>query len=263
MKRIHQKIKKSLKIFTLIELLVVIAIIAILAGMLLPALNSAREKGRSALCVSNLKQQYLAFANYFNDYNEWCMVSLFPSGYFEGRTNGVPWYGQMQELKYITNGKLFKCPTNRAQVTGIYPDDGGALYGSTYGLTIGTFGSSLTGTAIVPIKMNTLAKHPKSSGTAVFADTANIYAIPERCSFAGATNRPGYQINNVNNNAVYSFVGSNDFSPYGVYLLHGGHSANMATFNGGVTTFKYIGAKLKDFDEFKPCRASTNTSGQF
>ncbi len=63
------RVRVNRKRFTLIELLVVIAIIAILAAILLPALNSARARGRAASCISNLKQVSAAYAQYGNDFD--------------------------------------------------------------------------------------------------------------------------------------------------------------------------------------------------
>lgn len=75
--------KNRKHLFTLIELLVVIAIIAILAAILLPALNSARERGRSADCISSYKQLFTVLNSYSDDNDDWIIKHSDNSWYTE------------------------------------------------------------------------------------------------------------------------------------------------------------------------------------
>ena len=123
------------KKFTLIELLVVIAIIAILAAMLLPALNTARDYAKSVFCLNNLKQIGTACNMYANDFNELYPADGYNSNDITIRTRYGYWGYLLCNDNYLpvpTVGRptLLVCPT--------YAPYTFKNYSETYGLWDGS-----------------------------------------------------------------------------------------------------------------------------
>lgn len=177
---------KKTKAFSLIELLVVIAVIALLMGILIPALAGARAQSIAAVCRSNIRQLVLANIGYSNEHDDFCVPAasdMWKSSGGYNRWHGVrdnknepfdPLRGPLVE--YLSDGKVKECPYKVGFIKGKKWGDsfekgcGGYGYNMTYlGSSLWQVGLGFKQTYGQTARMATISKPDR---TLMFADCA-------------------------------------------------------------------------------------------
>jgi prepilin-type N-terminal cleavage/methylation domain-containing protein len=220
--------------FTLIELLVVLVIISILAGLLLPAVNSAKEQGRRSACLSNQRQIGLAELNYGSDNLDHFTTRNNNNNYLPSNPGTLEWYLALTNYAGVSM-KVFACPDDRAPRGG-----GGTNQTRSYAIRIDDVGTSSGANAQYWIQGSRIScSLIAASSTILAGEMTNVLATMANTSSYDGMKSPYASTNSASGGDLRPYsshsIASNRFN--GVYLYCDAHAAYTPNWRGLTNSF--------------------------